>query len=123
MQYNKKGNNMPKVQPVEEKRVLTRIKLAAGLNLASHTECFSPSSKIETKEEWLKNHDLFMSNHRAFALVDTASEVYFMDCVTGTLYQLGECMSSSELKFNEFKRDKERATGFLLSIQRSEIGD
>ena len=114
---------MSQVQPVQEVRSLTRIKLAAGLNVASHAECFSPSSKIETKEEWLKDHDLFMSNHRAFALVDTASEVYFMDAVTGTLYQLGECMSSSELKFNKFKRDKERATSFLLSIQRSETGD
>lgn len=116
MQYNKKGNNVPQVQPVEEKRVLTRIKLAAGLILASESECFTPTLSAESKKKWIKEHDLFVTGGRAFALVDTANYVYFMDAVTGTLYQFGECLTSTDLKYRDFIRDNNRAERILMAI-------
>lgn len=116
MQHNKKGNNMPQVQPVQEVRSLTRIKLAAGLILAAESECFTPTLSAESKKKWIKEHDLFVTGGRAFALVDTANYVYFMDCVTGTLYQFGECLTSTELKHRDFIRDYDRAEKILMAI-------
>ena len=116
MQYHKKGNNMPQVQPVEEVRSLTRIKLAAGITLAAESECFTATLSSESKRKWIKEHDLFVTGGRAFALVDTATYVYFMDAVTGTLYQFGECLTSSDLKYRDFTRDNDKAAKILMSI-------
>ena len=118
MQYHKKGNNMPQVQPVEEVRSLTRIKLAAGITLAAESECFTPTLSAESKEKWIKEHDLFVTGGRAFALVDTATYVYFMDAVTGTLYQFGECLTSSDLKYRDFTRDNDKAAKILMALEK-----
>ena len=118
MQHHKKGNNMPQVQPVQEVRSLTRIKLAAGLILAAESECFTPTLSAESKEKWIKEHDLFVTGGRAFALVDTATYVYFMDAVTGTLYQFGECLTSTELKYRDFTRDNDKAAKILMALEK-----
>ena len=118
MHYNKKGNNMPQVQPVQEVRSLTRIKLAAGLILAAESECFTSTLSAESKKKWIKEHDLFVTGGRAFALVDTATYVYFMDCVTGTLYQFGECLTSTDLKYRDFTRDNDKAAKILMAVQK-----
>ena len=95
-----------------------RIKLAAGLNLASGDECFTPTLTPESKRKWIDEHDLFIANGRTFALVDTFNCVYFMDCITGSLYQFGECLSSSELKFTDFRREQDRAAKILMAVQK-----
>jgi len=95
-----------------------RIKLAAGLNLASEGECFTPTLTPESKKKWIAEHDLFIANGRTFALVDTHTHVYFMDCITGSLYQFGECLTSTELKYNGFRRDNEQAAKILMAVQK-----
>ena len=95
-----------------------RIKLAAGLNLASDSECFSPTLTAESKKKWIYRHDLFVAGGRAFALVDTHTDVYFMDCVTGTLYQFGKCLTSTELKYNDFRREQDKAAKILMAVQK-----
>lgn len=95
-----------------------RIKLAAGLNLASDGECFTPTLTNESKKKWIEDHDLFVANGRTFALVDTFNCVYFMDCITGSLYQFGECLTSTELKYTDFRRDNDRAAKILMAVQK-----
>ena len=97
---------------------MQRITFAAGINLAADNECFSPTLNPESKKAWIYRHDLFVAGGRAFALVDTHTDVYFMDCVTGTLYQFGECLTSTELKYTDFRRDKDKAERILMAVQR-----
>ncbi len=109
---------MSQVRSAQEVRSLTRIELAAGIILAAESECFTPTLSAESKKKWIDEHDLFVANGRAFALVDTFNCVYFMDCITGSLYQFGECLTSTDLKYRDFIRDNDRATKILIAIQK-----
>lgn len=94
---------------------MNRITVNKDGQCAAEKFCFQIRSNNEKKEKWIKEHDLFVSDTgRAYALVDTTSCVYFMDCVTGSLYQFGECISASALKIFGLRRDKEAARQYLL---------
>lgn len=96
-----------------ERKAPVRITLASDAKCAAARWCFS--SAIKTKQAWIDRHDLFLSgNGRVYALVSTETEVFFMDCVTGSLFALGECMTSSRGQTG-FKRDNEKAAYMLLN--------
>jgi len=96
-----------------------RIKLAAGMAFAAHGACFPLDSRKETRQLWVDNHDLFMGdNGRVYALVDTATSVYFMDAVTGSLYNFGQCLTSTKTR-SSFVRDA-RCAERLMSLTRVE---
>ena len=85
---------------------MNRITMSDTGSCAQAKWCFPFSSKKEIKQKWIKENDLFRDDTgRIYALVDTASRVFFMDVVTGSLYQFGGCISSSTLKAPNMKRD------------------
>jgi len=55
-----------------------------------------------TKKKWCDSHDLYlglMNDHeRVFTPVNVKNQLYWMDCITGSLYgNTGRCESSSQL--------------------------
>ena len=97
------------------------ITIAADSKCAHMKWCFSAAVPKKAKEEWCQGHDLFLSDdNRVFCLVQTSSQVYFMDAITGSLYSFGECKSSSRLKLKIDGRNQKRATSILLSIRGEE---
>lgn len=97
---------------------IARISIAQTADCAAERYCFALSAKNDTKSKWLDEHDLFIANDgRVYTLVDTTKRVYFMDAITGTLFQFGECMTSQRLNPSKFVRDNEKATKMLMAMQ------
>lgn len=99
---------------------MIRIKLTsaaecAGIKCADTRACFRPVGLASAKKKWIAKHDLFVGGGRAFVLVDTAKEVFFMDAVTGSLYQFGRCRSSDRLSIPGLRRDKKKAAEILMN--------
>ena len=100
---------------------LYRISKAHGANCASAGECYSGLVSAESKRRWLVDHDLFVADGRAFAAVDTITHIYFMDAITGSLYNFGECLTSVHGRTG-FVRDREAATKLLLNFKGAGVG-
>lgn len=87
-----------------------------GAKCASADSCFPLAAITKARQHWIHTHDLFLDDTgRVFALVDTATRVYFMDAITGSLYQFGECLTSDDLRVKSLVRDQEKATSILMS--------
>jgi hypothetical protein len=97
--------------------LIQRIKLSQDAECAQAQYCFPVNAKASAKTMWVENHDLFVCDNRAFALVDTPKQVYFMDAVTGSLYQFGACVSSDFLTRHRFVRDHAKAAKILMSVK------
>lgn len=95
---------------------LYRISKASDAECAADKECFSPLVSIESKRKWIDDHDLFMTDGRVFAAVDTMTHIYFMDAITGSLYNFGECMTSIHGRTG-FVRDHEMAEKLLMRFR------
>lgn len=98
---------------------MMRITMSSDADCANSKHCFTPAASLKERTRWVNEADLFMCDGRAFALVDTVSSVYFMDCITGSLYALGECLTSN-MGRTGFKRNKKAATELLMSFKRSQ---
>lgn len=97
---------------------MERIKISREAKCAQEKFCFPAHGKKESKQKWIDGHDLFTdSNGRAFALVDSEDRVYFMDAVTGSLYQFGNCLTSDILKSGGMTRNKKAAQEFLMGLR------
>jgi hypothetical protein len=98
---------------------VNRIKLYAEADCAQATCCFPVDQGVARKQAWIEEHDLFVDSDggRVLALVDTEDRVFFMDAVTGSLYQWGRCMTSDSLTLRGPVRDKELARSKLLSVK------
>lgn len=95
---------------------MKRIRLASGAQCADERETFNPVSKKSTKEDWIASHDLFVSDTGdVFALVDTLYRVFFMDAITGSIYEFGNCLTSPTLKVSGLRRDKTKAGAILMA--------
>ena len=94
---------------------MMRITLSADTRCAQAKHCFNPASKKALQAKWFDDNDLFVNDDmtRAYALVDTRSEVFFMDAITGTLYQLGECQSSDRPKLGKLYRNHDKAISII----------
>ena len=93
-----------------------RITKASDAECAATKECYSALVSMESKKKWMEDRDLFVADGRVFALVDTMSHVYFMDAITGSLYALGECLTSVHGRTG-FVRDREKAMNILLQLR------
>jgi hypothetical protein len=62
-----------------------------------------------------------MAGGRVFAAVDTATHVYFMDAITGSLYSFGECLTSTHGRTG-FVRDRKTATKILSEFEGPKTG-
>ena len=95
---------------------MNRITISQESECATSTHCFPVSGTKANKDKWIKNNDMFISDDgRVYALVDTLSHVYFMDAITGSLYQFCKCLSSDRLKAPSFRRDPVKAAMILNS--------
>jgi hypothetical protein len=94
---------------------MKRIKVCKEADCAYENECFVPGGKLEQRKKWIHSHDLFLDDTgRVFALVDTETRVFFMDAMTGSLYEFGNCLTGS-LEIKNLRRNKEKATDILMS--------
>jgi hypothetical protein len=93
-----------------------RISKASDAECAATKECYSALVSIDSKKKWMEDRDLFVADGRAFALVDTHTGVYFMDAITGSLYNFGECMTSVHGRTG-FVRDREKAMNILMQLR------
>lgn len=106
------------VKPIVNHGKIARISIAQTANCAAEKYCFALSAKNDTKSKWIDEHDLFIANDdRIYTLVDTTKRVYFMDVITGTLFQFGECLTSQRLNPSKFVRDNEKATTIIMAMQ------
>lgn len=102
-------------------RHLARITLSTEGICAAARDCFHKAGTKANRQKWIDEHDLFVSEDgRAFALVDTEREVYFMDAITGTLYSLGQCHTSDHGVRTRFVRDREKASDVLMSVEQDD---
>lgn len=106
------------VKPTVNHGKIARISIAQTADCAAEKFCFSLNAGNDTKSKWIADHDLFIANDgRIYTLVDTTKRVYFMDAITGTLFQFGECMTSAKLNPRKFVRDNDKASTILKSMQ------
>lgn len=95
---------------------MIRIRISREGSFADERDLFNMASKKSTKEEWIEKHDLFVSDDgTVFALVDTPNRVFFMDAVTGSLYEFGFCLSSMTLRAAWLRRNKAKAREILMA--------
>lgn len=96
---------------------MARIALLQDVDCAQAKFCFPLEGKSRAqKEAWIDSHDLFVDDDgRVFALVDTPTRVYFMHSITGSLYQFGECLTSSYLSCHGLLRDRVAARAWLMA--------
>lgn len=88
---------------------MKRIKLSTEALCADSNACCN----LKNRRRWVQEHDLFVgSDGRAYALVDTPRHVYFMDAITGALFQFGEQLGG--LRVVSFTRDEEEAKRILM---------
>jgi len=103
---------------------MKRISTARDAKCAAEKFCFPLNGKRETKQKWLDNHDLFVAEDgKVLVLVDTVESVYFMDAITGSLYQFGNCLTSNVLKTSGVKRNRDAATSYLMNKRLDGSGD
>ena len=100
---------------------MKRIKISREAKCAQGKFCFPLNSKIEAKQKWVDEHDLFTdADGKVFTLVDTIEKIYFMDAITGSLYQFGNCLTSSTLKAESLKRNQ-AAAGTILMNKKTDL--
>jgi len=117
--YEKKPENEFKPRKIiHESAKVVRITLSDDAMCAHHKECYAPLHPVKAvRDRWIAEHDLFVtSDNRVFTLVDTQFEVFFMDAITGTLFQFGECLTSQMIKRKDFTRNRERAIELLKDV-------
>lgn len=101
---------------VDQGLSMNRIKMSIEGRCAQVKYVFPMQGKKEMRKQWVDTHDLFTDKDgRVFALVDTPTKVYFMDAITGSLYDFGVCLTSDTLKMHGLKRDHDYASEYLLS--------
>jgi hypothetical protein len=105
---------------------MNRIKLSREdrAMCAQDNECFRTNIKRAFRQKWVDTHDLFVNDAgRVFALVDTETRVFFMDAMTGSLYQFGSCLTSTELKAHDLRRNQKKAETILMSKAATGVDD
>lgn len=99
---------------------LYRITRASDADCAASRECFSSLVSTDNKKKWIADRDLFIADDRVFVAVDTHTKIYFMDAITGSLYNFGECLTSNFGRTG-FVRNKEKATEILMNFKGAKI--
>jgi len=102
--------------------VMEKIKVVKGATYAVAEACFPCGGTTKAKDAWIVKHDLFTdTDGRAFALVENNDRVYFMDAVTGSLYQFGRYVSGA-LTVNDLRRNKAAAEAYLMRAREKDGG-
>lgn len=102
------------IAALEARRMLVRIKTSSDAVCAESRCCFNTHNRHVAKTAWVDKHDLFVADGRAFALVTTVDRVFFMDCITGSLYELGECLTGAVGRTG-FRRNRVLAEKILMA--------
>lgn len=111
---SEKQRLLAEIEKLNQRKTPVLITLARDANCAQAQYCFANGMKADRKKAWIERHDLFLNGDRVFALVSTTKEVFYMDCITGSLYALGECMTSPIGRAG-FKRDNAKAAERLMN--------
>lgn len=101
---------------------MMKIKLSIEGDCAVSTICFPLYGKSENKKKWIEKNDLFLdTDETVYALVETSKEVFFMDVITGSLYQFGRCLTSSKLRNSRLIRNSKAAD--ILMSKKAEVAE
>lgn len=97
------------------------IRLSREAVCAQEQHVFKPAWSAENKRAWINANDLHVcAEGRAYALVASGAESCYMDCITGSLYQGGQCLSSSHLTAVGIKRNQAGAARALMGVKTQE---
>lgn len=99
---------------------LYRIQKSDSADCALAKECYSSLVSGDSKAKWMEERDLFVADGRAFAAVDTETHIYFMDVITGSLYNFGECLTSVHGRTG-FIRDRAKAMEIIRAFNKKPI--
>jgi hypothetical protein len=101
----------------------TGIEIQSPFNFAKTSSCVSLAVKKAKRAEWLSNKEIYLAQTNMGERFMTPikikeakdPQVYMMDVVTGSLYDLESkcCLSSDVLKLISYKIDKENGKQIL----------
>jgi hypothetical protein len=58
--------------------------------------CYPLHAKGKARREWIEQHELYLAdNGRVFALIDSNLGQVLMDCITGSIYKHGRCLTGN----------------------------
>ena len=118
---------VPKVQ-VTIKRTVPGFVLVAACDVFP-TARDKNKAALKLKMEWIDNNQLWLDTktNRVFTPVLLGSGVYWMDAITGSVYNVytGQCQSNSTMCINlrHMVDNKEACIGVLLATSPTEGGD
>ena len=116
---SKLGVALKQIAALEARRMPVMIKISVDAACAEARFCFAVDSSPAKKKDWLDKHDLFVTDGRAFALVNTVDRVFYMDAITGSLYALGECLTGTGR--TGFRRNRVLAEKILMAAGQGEV--
>lgn len=127
------------VKRVAKKAVVPKVRVTTkrvvpGFVLVTATEVFPITpirykAGLKSKMEWIDNNQLWLDTktNRVFTPVLLGSGVYWMDAITGSVYNVytGQCQSNSTMCINlrHMVDNKEACSGILLATSPTEGGD
>lgn len=118
---------VPKVQ-VTIKRTVPGFVLVAACDVFPTTRDKNKAA-LKPKMEWIDNNQLWLDTktNRVFTPVLLGSGVYWMDVITGSVYNVytGQCQSNSTMCINlrHMVDNKETCIAILLATSSAEGGD
>lgn len=98
----------------------------AGDNYQGRTDAtknnslFNPAKDKAWKKNWISNHTLFIGNKRVFIPGCLGDRFFWMDAITGTLYDsFGICKTSDVLKIDalSLRHDQGKGAKILMSAK------
>ena len=101
----------------------TEITMSDNYRCAAEKSCFSPNSQRHTKTAWAKSHLLSVDRYgTVYARVfNDDEELFDMDCITGSLYQDGKCLSSDSLKAVGIHHDQQLGIEILMGKKAQKV--
>jgi len=97
------------------------IKMGDGACLAG-IECFRAGQKRPLKRVWCAQRELYVNPHgTVFAKMTMGERVLFVDCITGSLYEDGCCLSNRVLLSYEMLPAQALGVSILLNKKSTEI--
>lgn len=125
--------NLKRVRPMAQQISTEAFCVASsGMHTKSNKEgmlLFNPSARNkvdrERKEAWIALHELWVCGARAYTpIVTPAGELYWMDCITGSLFRNdGRCLSSLTMTMDvsKLRDDPVDAAAILRNASTAEM--
>lgn len=93
-----------------------KITISETANCANENHCFKIGAKPEVKRAWIDRHELHVNAFGdVFTPVTAFDGAHFMDCITGSLYRNGRCLTSETLRTGLLTQDNKAGAKILFA--------